>query len=208
MGIQEGSRRLQVGRSELHHGCTKDSHRKKCKAANPYVQDLCKLYAFLYRRATSETNFKILRRLMMSKRNKMPVSLAKVAHNCEEGKVSVIAATVTDDTRLWECPKMNIVALKFTETARARIVAAGGNCMTFDQLAQSDPWAENVTLIRSDPYKRHSQRYMGLAPGARFSTTLERMNRKSNRVMTTDKAGVKARGIRITGNRLGASSKK
>merc|ERR1711874_531458 len=113
--------------------------------------------------------------------------------------VNVIAATVTDDTRLWECPKMTVCAVKFTETARARITAAGGACMTFDQLAQTDAYAANVTLIKSDPYKRHSQRYMGLAPGAKFSTTLERTNRKKNRTLDTQNAGQKARGMRVPG---------
>jgi hypothetical protein len=31
-------------------------------------------------------------------------------------------ATVTDDARLFEVPKLRVCALKFTETARARIV--------------------------------------------------------------------------------------
>jgi ribosomal protein L18E len=31
-------------------------------------------------------------------------------------------ATITDDARLFEVPKLRVAALKFTETARARIV--------------------------------------------------------------------------------------
>lgn len=34
-------------------------------------------------------------------------------------------ATVTDDARLFEVPKLRVCALKFTETARARIVKVG-----------------------------------------------------------------------------------
>ena len=34
---------------------------------------------------------------------------------------------------------MRVCALKFTETARARIVKAGGECLTFDQLALQSP---------------------------------------------------------------------
>jgi hypothetical protein len=56
-----------------------------------------------------------------------------------EGKIAVLVGTVTDDVRLYEVPKLKVCALKFTETARARIVAAGGECMTFDQLATVAP---------------------------------------------------------------------
>jgi len=32
-------------------------------------------------------------------------------------------------------PKLTVVALRFTESARKRILAAGGKVLTFDQLA-------------------------------------------------------------------------
>lgn len=40
----------------------------------------------------------------------------------QESKLAVIVATVTDDVRLFEVPKLRVCALRFTETARARIV--------------------------------------------------------------------------------------
>jgi ribosomal protein L18E len=40
----------------------------------------------------------------------------------QEDKVAVVVATVTDDVRVHEVPKLRVVALRFTETARARIV--------------------------------------------------------------------------------------
>lgn len=36
--------------------------------------------------------------------------------------MAVVVATITDDVRLFEVPKLRVVALKFTERARARIV--------------------------------------------------------------------------------------
>ena len=50
-----------------------------------------------------------------------------------------MVGTVTDDARLLEVPKINVAALRFTETARARIVKAGGKCLTLDQLILSAP---------------------------------------------------------------------
>jgi large subunit ribosomal protein L18e len=43
-----------------------------------------------------------------------------------------VVGTVTDDIRLIDLPKLTVAALKFTETARARIVKAGGKCLTLD----------------------------------------------------------------------------
>merc|ERR1711918_127954 len=49
----------------------------------------------------------------------------------QEGKMAVIVGTVTDDVRMLECPKgLKICALRVTETARARVLAAGGEIVT------------------------------------------------------------------------------
>jgi large subunit ribosomal protein L18e len=47
-------------------------------------------------------------------------------------RIAVVVGTVTDDIRLIDLPKLTVAALKFTETARARIVKAGGKCLTLD----------------------------------------------------------------------------
>ena len=50
-----------------------------------------------------------------------------------------MVASVTDDGRLLDVPKLTVAALRFTETARARIVKAGGKCMTLDELIMTAP---------------------------------------------------------------------
>ena len=55
--------------------------------------------------------------------------------------------TVTDDLRLYEVPKLSVAALRFTETARARILKAGGECLTFDQLALRAPTGSNTVCF-------------------------------------------------------------
>ena len=47
--------------------------------------------------------------------------------------------TVTDDKRILVVPKLTIAALRFTESARARIIKAGGKCLTLDQLVLLAP---------------------------------------------------------------------
>ena len=46
---------------------------------------------------------------------------------------------MTDDIRLLDVPKITVAALRFTETARARILKAGGKVLTLDQLILQAP---------------------------------------------------------------------
>lgn len=65
----------------------------------------------------------------MSKIHKPPISLARVVRLMSkpgrEGLTAVIVGTVTDDSRIFEIPKLSICALRVTETARSRILKAG-----------------------------------------------------------------------------------
>lgn len=62
----------------------------------------------------------------------------------QEDKVAVLVGTVTDDLRVYEVPALKVTALRFTERARARIEKAGGECLTFDQLALRAPLGQNT----------------------------------------------------------------
>ena len=53
-----------------------------------------------------------------------------------------------NDERLINVPKLNVCALRFTTAARQRITAAGGRCLTFDQLAKESPKGQNTWLLR------------------------------------------------------------
>merc|ERR1712127_558614 len=80
----------------------------------------------------------------------LPMSISKLARMAKgkEDKTIVLVGTVTDDTRLLEVPKLTICALKVTATARARILKAGGEIITFDQLALRSPTGTGTLLLR------------------------------------------------------------
>jgi large subunit ribosomal protein L18e len=65
----------------------------------------------------------------------------------QEGKIAVVVGTITDDIRVYEVPALKVTALRFTETARARIEKAGGECLTFDQLALRAPLGQNTVCL-------------------------------------------------------------
>ena len=138
------------------------SSMKAVKSQNPYNKLLIKLYKFLSRRTDSSFCSTVLKRLHMSKVNQPPMGLHRLSKymSQKEGKTAVIVGKVTDDVRMLECPKLSVCALAFTETARKRISAAGGECITLDQLALRAPKGSNTILLRG-PKSRKALAHFG-----------------------------------------------
>jgi len=151
---------------------THKSGRSAPKSENLYLRLLVKLYRFLSRRTDAKFNATILKRLMSSNLNKPQLSLKSIAKFAamekNEGKTFVVVGPVTDDVRLLEVPKLSVCALRFTNTARARITAAGGECLTFDQFALRDPLGESAMLLKGSASHREAAKHFG-APGTAHS---------------------------------------
>ncbi|KAI0510344.1 60S ribosomal protein L18-2-like [Dendrobium catenatum] len=154
-------------------GRSKKTKRTAPKSDDVYLKLLVKLYRFLVRRTGSKFNGVVLKRLFMSKINKPPISLRKLIHYMKgkENNIAVIVGTVTDDKRVHEIPAIKVTALRFTETARARILKAGGECLSFDQLALRAPLGQNTILLRGPKNAREAVKHFGPAPGVPHSHT-------------------------------------
>mmetsp|Transcript_32906 Transcript_32906/g.38206 ORF Transcript_32906/g.38206 Transcript_32906/m.38206 type:complete len:182 (+) Transcript_32906:45-590(+) len=151
-------------------------------SADPYLKLLIKLYTFLARRTDSKFNKVVLKRLNQARKSRWPVSLSRIVKNLKNrsaknkenkaNKIIVTVSNVTNDERLLTVPKLTVCALRFTTKARERIVAAGGQCLTFDQLALKAPTGTNTLLIRgkrkNEVLKHHRK---GLKPGQTGSTS-------------------------------------
>merc|ERR1711953_1208848 len=128
---------------------------------------LVKLYRFLARRTDAKFNKIILRRLFMSKINRPPLSLARLVRNLKKegnaNKLAVCVGTVTNDLRIFDVPKMTLCALRVTEKARERILKAGGEIITFDQLALRAPTGKNTLLLQGPRKAREAVRHFGAA---------------------------------------------
>jgi large subunit ribosomal protein L18e len=133
----------------------------------------CQLYEFLSRRTGASFNRVVLKRLVMSKTNRPPMGLARVLRYAKgsEGKIAVVVGTVTDDIRLegHNIGAIKLCALRVTEGARARILKAGGEVLTFDQLALLSPKGSNTVLLRGRKNARTATKHFG-APGTPNST--------------------------------------
>jgi len=166
-------------------GRVKNTNRKDAESKNPYLQLLIKLYRFLSRRTESHFNRVVLKRLYMSRVNRPCMSLSRVLRYTKgkESQTVVVVGTITDDARLFEISKVSVCALHFTAGARARILRAGGECLTLDQLALRAPTGSNTLLLRGPKNAREAVKHFGAA-GVPNSTTkpyIESKGRKFER---------------------------
>lgn len=74
----------------------------------------------------------------------------------------VQVGTVTDDIRLTTVPKITVAALRFTQAARERILKAGGEALTLDQLALRSPTGANTVLLRGVRTSREAYKHFGM----------------------------------------------
>jgi len=170
---------------DIRHNKDRKVHRKEPKSEDIYLRLLVKLYRFLARRTNAKFNRIVLKRLFMSKNNKPPLSLARLARNMKkagrENKIAVVIGTITDDKRIFEIPKLKVCALKVTDSARGRILKAGGEIMTFDQLALKAPKGQNTVLLQGRRTSREAFRHFGLAPGVPKSRTKPYLQSKTSK---------------------------
>lgn len=179
-----------MGKDSFSKEHVRSGHREAPKSDNVYLQLLVKLYRFLARRTDSKFNKVILKSLFLSKINRPPVSVARIARASKQAgaseKTFVVVGTVTDDARLLELPKVTVAALRFTETARARIQKAGGETITLDQLARRAPKGQNTLIVRGSRNSREAVRHFGMGPH----------KGKAPRILSTGRKFERARGRR------------
>jgi large subunit ribosomal protein L18e len=136
----------------------------------------------LSRRTGSSFDKVVLKRLCMSRTNRPVLSLSAI---CKFSKgierTVVVVGTVTNDERLQTLPEgLSVCALRFTGTARQRIVEAGGKAMSFDQLAIISPKGENTLLLRGKKTAREAVRHFGVPgrPGSHVKPYVRSKGRK------------------------------
>ena len=76
---------------------------------------------------------------------------------------AVIVATLTDDKRTKSIPRgITVCALRFTDKAHAKVISAGGQCLTFDQLAVLAPKGFGCNLLRGHNTTQSKTKYASL----------------------------------------------
>jgi large subunit ribosomal protein L18e len=158
--------------------------RQAPKASDVHLKMLFNLYSFIARRSGNDFNKKVAHRMCLSNTNRRPLSLSRLSIALKEKEpetIAVVVSKIVNDERLLEVPKMSVCALKFSETARARILAAGGSCLTFDQLALQRPTGDKCLLLEGDRKRREAVRHFGPAPGDDNSPTRPKVRAKGRK---------------------------
>ncbi|CAG8575878.1 14707_t:CDS:2 [Funneliformis caledonium] len=147
-----------------HH--VRKRNRTAPKSEDVYLRLLVKVYRFLARRTDASFNRVILKRLFMSRVNRPPMSISRIVRNLSDktDKTAVVVGTVTDDKRVLEVPKITVAALRITKSAKERILKAGGEVLTLDQLALRAPTGSNTVLLRGPKSARESVKHFGMGP--------------------------------------------
>lgn len=121
----------------------------------------------------------------MSKINRPPVSVSRIARALTQkgaaDKTIVVVGTVTDDNRIFEFPKTTVAALRFTAGARAKILKAGGEAITLDQLAVRAPKGQNTLILRGPRNAREAVRHFGFGPHKNKAPKVQSKGRKFER---------------------------
>jgi len=166
-------------------GRIKNSNRISPESENPYLRLLVKLFRFLDRRTDSQFNSVVLKRLFQSRTNRPALSLTRIIRfsTNKTDKIIVVIGTVTDDARLIEVPALTIAALHVTQTARSRILSAGGTILTLDQLALRCPTGSNTLLLRGPKNRREAVKHFGAAgvPDSKTKPYIQSKGRKFER---------------------------
>ncbi|KAI1302846.1 hypothetical protein EDD11_005470 [Mortierella claussenii] len=161
-----------------HH--VRNKNRQAPKSEDVYLLLLVKLYRFLARRTDSSFNKVVLKRLFMSRVNRPPMSVSRIARNMagKEGKTAVVVGSITDDIRFLEVPKLSIACLRITKSAKARVLKAGGEVITLDQLALRAPTGANTVLLRGKKNTREAVKHFGMGPGKHAKPYVQSKGRK------------------------------
>jgi len=117
----------------------------------------------LERRTHSKFNKVVLNRLFKSRNHQSPVSLSKLIKYSKgkKNKTFVVVGKVLNDERVEDIPPIHVCALKFSSVVRNRIEKAGGEVLTFDQMALRFPTGKNTILVRGPKKKINQKKRIG-----------------------------------------------
>ncbi len=118
------------------------------KPTGPTDPNVRKLSVFLRKKGNAEDApiWKDLSERLMKRRRARPaVNLSKISRYTKEGDIVVVPGKVLAAGELTH--KVKIAALAFSETAKEKILAAKGEIMSIEELAEKNPKGSGVKII-------------------------------------------------------------
>jgi len=87
----------------------------------------------------------IAERLAKPKRFYAEINISKIERYAREGEYVVVPGKVLGSGRLSK--PVRVAALSFSETARRKIIEAGGECMSLSELIKANPSGSNIKVM-------------------------------------------------------------
>ncbi len=87
----------------------------------------------------------IAERLAKPRRLQAEVNVSKIQRYANDGEYVVVPGKVLGSGEITK--KVSVAALSFSETARRKIEAAGGRCLTIHQLMDENPSGRDVRIL-------------------------------------------------------------
>jgi len=89
---------------------------------------------------------KLSKEMSVSNRNRTSVNLSHINRITKSGEEVVIPGKVLGAGELSH--KLNIAAENFSSSAREKIIAAGGQCLSFEEIITKNPKGTNIRLLK------------------------------------------------------------
>jgi large subunit ribosomal protein L18e len=124
---------------------------------------------------------KIEKRLRAPKRVRQPVKISMLLQNkqvIDGEKTAVVVAKLLDDDEIMTMPKLNVVALSWSQGAKQKILANGGSLHTIDEFIKVAGSIDKIELVAQDPNHRNAAKHWGAAPGEKNSVAYPYANHK------------------------------
>jgi len=118
---------------------------RKLLATNPQIVELVQDLKVAAFKNDAKIWKEIAKRLSKPARKRAEVNLSKISRYAKEGEVVIVPGKVLGAGSLKQ--KVTVAAFAFTETAKKAVEAAGGKCLTIEELVKENPKGSNVRIM-------------------------------------------------------------
>jgi large subunit ribosomal protein L18e len=80
------------------------------------------------------------------KRSRVAVNVSRIARNTKKGDIVAVPGKVLSAGSIDH--EIHIGAFRFSQTARSKILKAGGSCVSLNELADDHPKGSNIRILR------------------------------------------------------------
>ncbi|HVL49469.1 MAG TPA: 50S ribosomal protein L18e [Candidatus Thermoplasmatota archaeon] len=84
-------------------------------------------------------------RLEKPTKRRVEVNLSRIDRSLREGETALVPGKLLAAGELTK--RVDVAAYAFSEAARAKITAAGGKCLTYDELMKANPSGTKVRIV-------------------------------------------------------------